>query len=239
MRGWILAVMWPRRDIVTYLKDGCTSADLKDVKNFKELNRSAIVDRSFDALSRRADGGLGQFRAMLRSLLDWSHFNPTKYDTLGKLNRKDAERLLNHLRAVPGIRDGKIKADRERRQTAKAQDVPTVVLSTLLNEFLDLYRERTKPQQRGLLFEGLLRRLAELEKLEVTSSFRSLGEQIDGGLKFDGENYLLEAKWHDKSASTEPLYAFAHKTNGKFYGRGVFVSINGFMPDPVLNLMPG
>jgi hypothetical protein len=151
---------------------------------------------------------------------------------------EEAERHLDHLRQLREIRDGKIKADRQRREAAQTE-APTNLRPALLKEFLDLYQARTKPQQRGLQFEGLLRKIAELEKLEVTGPFRCLGEQIDGGLKYDGENYMIEAKWHDKSASTEPLYAFAGKVEGKMYGRGVFVSVNGFMPDPVQGLMRG
>lgn len=73
----------------------------------------------------------------------------------------------------------------------------------------------------------------------MIGAFRCTAEQIDGGLKYEGENYLLEAKWHDRSASTEPLYAFGAKVEGKMYGRGIFVSINGFMAEPVAGLMKG
>jgi restriction endonuclease Mrr len=78
-----------------------------------------------------------------------------------------------------------------------------------------------------------------MEALEVTHPFRCTGEQIDGGLKYDGENYLIEAKWNDRSASTSPLYTFAHKVDGKMYGRGLFMSVNGFSPDPVRALLKG
>ena len=105
--------------------------------------------------------------------------------------------------------------------------------------FLDLYSGKLRPQERGYKLEELLRELAKAEGLEVTGAFRCNGEQIDGGLKYEGENYLLEAKWHDRSASTEPLYGFASKVEGKMYGRGIFVSINGFMPDPVAALTQG
>jgi hypothetical protein len=59
------------------------------------------------------------------------------------------------------------------------------------------------------------------------------GEQIDGAVKFEGEHYLLEAKWHDKSAANEPVYQFAGKVEGKMYGRGIFVSVHGFSNEVV------
>lgn len=58
--------------------------------------------------------------------------------------------------------------------------------------------------------------------------FNINGEQIDGSFKFEGENYIVEAKWQDPSTSTGELYKFAYKVDGKMHGRGVFISVNGF-----------
>ncbi len=65
------------------------------------------------------------------------------------------------------------------------------------------------------------------------------GEQIDGAVKYDGENYIVEAKWQDKSSANEPVYQFAQKVEGKMYGRGVFVSINGFTDHVITSLVAG
>jgi hypothetical protein len=70
-------------------------------------------------------------------------------------------------------------------------------------------------------------------------AFRVNGEQIDGAVKFDGEHYLIEAKWQEKSASNEPVYRFAGKVSGKLYGRVLFVSVNGFSPEVVRSLVMG
>jgi len=42
------------------------------------------------------------------------------------------------------------------------------------------------------------------------------------------KNYNIEAKWHDRQLSDEPLLAFCHKQEINMHGRGIFVSINGF-----------
>ena len=81
--------------------------------------------------------------------------------------------------------------------------------------------------------------LAKLSGFPISEPFRNKGEQIDGAFKFEGENYLLEAKWQDKAASYEPLLQFAGKTEGKMYGRGVFVSVNGFSSGAVELLVKG
>lgn len=112
MRDCILAIFWPKKDIISFFRNnGCTSHDLKDVQNFKEheLNRAEIVDTVFEKLQIRDDGGLGQFRSMLHSLIEWSNFDPYYFDTLNKLDKKDALRRISHLKQLQEIRDAKLK----------------------------------------------------------------------------------------------------------------------------------
>ena len=243
MRECLLSVLWPRKDIFEFLRNGgCTNTDLKEAQHFKESNtsRSQIIDVTFSALAARPDGGLGQFRAMLKALTEWSHFDAYYFDNLKKLDRTAAEQKLSHLRQLVEIRDAKLRDERKRREAAEQRSKQSTITSAQLRDrFLNLYLGKIKPQSRGYELETLLNDMGKKEGLEVTSSFRCTGEQIDGGLKYEGENYLIEAKWHDRSASTEPLYAFAGKIHGKMYGRGLFVSVNGFSPDPVRALVTG
>lgn len=88
MRDCILKLLWPKDDLISFFKDNsCTSNDIKTLGDYKALNRRAIVDTMFDLLSKKPDQGLGEFRAMLQSLIRWTHFDPYYFDTLKKLNR--------------------------------------------------------------------------------------------------------------------------------------------------------
>ena len=101
MKDCILSVLWPKQAIVAFFRDsGCTPSDLDGVRKFKEdqLSRSRIVDEVFERLSARADTGLGQFRALLKALTEWSHFDPYYFENLRKLDRAAAQRHLEHLR---------------------------------------------------------------------------------------------------------------------------------------------
>ena len=89
------------------------------------------------------------------------------------------------------------------------------------------------------MFEEFLKKLFSNEGIEVTEPFKIVGEQIDGSIKYDGEHYIIEAKWHDKWSASDSLYQFAAKVEGKMYGRGVFISVNGFSPDSVQALTTG
>jgi hypothetical protein len=243
MRACILAIFWPKKDIVAFFKNnGCTSADLQKVnQHIHELSRAEIIDSVFASLYERSDGGIGQFRAMLKTLIEWSYFDPYYFDKLGKLSEDDAKRKITHLRQLQEIRDAKIKAQRE-MAAARAREVAERAKANSLNElrdeFLELFREGNH-QQRGYKFEQFLRRLALHAGLSVTEPFRIAGEQIDGAIKFDGEHYLVEAKWHDKLIASNALYQFAYKVEGKMYGRGFFISVNGFSTESVEALIKG
>jgi hypothetical protein len=177
---------------------------------------------------------------MLQALVTWNRFDPYFFDKLRKLDRPTAEKNLQHLRQLQEIRDSKIRSEREQREARAAQiQKPTLSLEQLRSEFLSLHSGKLKPQDRGYALERVLASLGKLSGLEITEPFRVLGEQIDGAVKFEGEHYLVEAKWQDKAASNNPVYQFAHKVEGKMYGRGIFVSINGFEDNVVKSLVDG
>ncbi|WP_319241851.1 restriction endonuclease [uncultured Propionivibrio sp.] len=243
MKDCILSLFWPRKDIVSFFeKHGCTKAEIASVQIEGEntLKRHEVIETLFAVLAARSDSGLGPFRAMLQSLLNWSHFDPYYFDKLRKLDRATATRNLEHLRQLQEIRDARIKVDRARRAAQEAErQQPTTTLEQLRTEYLDLLANKTSRQQRGYALERILTELSRLSRLEATEAFRVNGEQIDGAVKFDGEHYLIEAKWQERTASNEPVYQFAGKVSGKLYGRGLFISVNGFSPEVIRSLVMG
>ena len=72
MRDCVLAIFWPKEDIISFFKDnGCTTKDLKDVQSYKDqqMSRAKIVNLVFSSLKNRSDGGIGQYRSIIKSLL--------------------------------------------------------------------------------------------------------------------------------------------------------------------------
>ena len=68
-----------------------------------------------------------------------------------------------------------------------------------------------KDQSRGFAFERYLNELFRLFDLEPRSSFRIVGEQIDGSIQLDGQTYLVEAKWQNKQTGQADLLTFKGK----------------------------
>ncbi len=247
MRSCILAIFWPRKDIIDFFSNnGCTKRDIGKVIDFKgkHLSRADIVDLVFESLSKRE--GLGPFRSMLQSLIEWNHFDPYFFNKLKKLDEDEAKRRITHLRQLQEIRDAKIEKKRKIRENRKKQlEVNKVDRTLLKRRFISLFQGKDingksiNPQKRGILFESFLKDLFHREDVDVTESFKIIGEQIDGAIKYDGENYLVEAKWHDSFIASSALYHFAQKVEGKMYGRGIFISINGYSSESIKALVAG
>ena len=101
--------------------------------------------------------------------------------------------------------------------------------------------KKLSPQNRGFEFERLLFQLFELEKLKPSKSYRAEGEQTDGMFKYEGNYYLLEAKWMKEPISASHLLTLSGKVSGKFIGtRGVFLSMSNFSNDApnILRYLP-
>ena len=222
------------------------SRELMPESEYKELHRAEIVDKIFTNLEKRSDSGIGQFRCMLKELTEWNYFDPYYFQKLNKLSESEAKRNISHLKQLQEIRDYKIKQERQRQeeQERKRKDI-SISINELKEIFLNLFSGKDQNgkeinvQRRGYLFEEFLKKLFLNEGIEVTEPFKIVGEQIDGSIKYDGEHYIIEAKWHDKWSASDSLYQFAAKVEGKMYGRGVFISVNGFSPDSVQALTTG
>lgn len=241
MRDCILKLLWPKDDIVGFfVSNSCTKSDIKALGDYKSMHRYAIVDAMFNHLNQKPDQGLGQFRAMLQSLITWNHFDTYYFDKLNKLNRSEAEQAINHLKQLQEIRDHRLhKQRKEREKREVAARSPSATLPELKSKFVGLLQGEEAGARRGYILEEVLLSLSKLSSLEVTEPYRVNGEQIDGAIKFDGEHYIIEAKWQDKAAANEPVYQFAGKIEGKMYGRGLFFSVHGFSEQVVSSLVSG
>jgi hypothetical protein len=241
MRECVLKLLWPKDDIVSFFENNsCTKADIRSIGDHKSMHRYAIVDAMFDHLTAKSDEGLGQYRSMLQSLVDWNQFDSYYFDKLKKLDRLEAERAIAHLKQLQEIRDHKIHEQRKDRDLKQAAArAPTTTLPAVKQQFISLLQGSIVGAKRGYALEEILQQLSKISQLEVTEPFRTNGEQIDGSVKYDGEHYIIEAKWQDKAAANEAIYQFAGKIEGKMYGRGLFFSIHGFSGNVVNSLVAG
>lgn len=88
------------------------------------------------------------------------------------------------------------------------------------------------PQQRGFEFERLIYSVLHAENLEPKAGYKPKGEQVDGSFFWQGQTFLLEAKWVKAPLPASSIYAFKGKLDGKFHTTsGIFISVNGYSND--------
>ncbi|MGV1683481.1 restriction endonuclease [Sphingopyxis sp. NJF-3] len=238
MHDCILAIFWPKKKIVEFLLSVNCPPQLVAAPD-SDISRHLIVTDAFSRLSARPDRGYAIYQTMIDRLANWSYFDPYYFDKLGKLDRNQAESSIAKLKLAVDNRNATTTVRRTTAAQTHAKQVKTADLRALHQAFSQLFGSGMSPQARGKLFETFLRELFSRQSVKMGDHFCLKGEEIDGTFKFEGENYIVEAKWQEASVSTGQLYHFAHKVDGKMHGRGLFVSVNGFSRDGIEAIVRG
>jgi hypothetical protein len=166
---------------------------------------------------------------------DFSHLN--KWDDPEKKIQKAKDSVQKLRLQTKGYFDiiNELK-DAEKRREANAEKIRmsmafTEKLEALKSKFL-VIASNENHQQRGFDLEKLLNELFILFDLDPKSSFKIIGEQIDGAFTFDSQDYLMEAKWQKVQICASDLYEFGGKISGKLKNTlGLFISLEGFSND--------
>lgn len=232
MKDCILAIFWPRKEIYSFFKDCSVPVTvLKSIDKWDEkaLSRADMVSVIFDILSDQPDNGTMHFNLMLDTLANWTHFDDYWFKAQQKLDLEDAKKKIATLKSSKEKNvDTAKKRAAKLRTAAAAREERHNSLKEMREDFQILSINSETSQKRGYAFEKFLVKMARFYELKVTEAFKIKGTQIDGTIKYDGENYSIEAKWHDRQLSDEPLLAFCRKQEINMHGRGIFISTNGF-----------
>lgn len=110
-------------------------------------------------------------------------------------------------------------------------------LQKIREKFFD--SQSLSPQARGYALEKIFGELMLLSQIVTHEPFRITGEQIDGGIRYDGHYCLVELKWTKDKTSPEELASFYFKVEGKLDARGVIISINGYTNGVIESLPRG
>lgn len=231
-------IYWKKQDLRSFvyhtLENKVFISTIDWDNNKKAESAGILVDRMVD----RPD----LFEKDLFSLFDVTmHFDDFSHlkqweDSEAKIKRaKDAVAALrNHASGYFQLKEEQEKVEARRNVFAsmlKEKESFANMISVLKDDFMRLVVE-SNPQKRGFAFEKFLNSIFVLFDLEPKESFRIVGEQIDGSFTFDGNDFLLEAKWQEKPIDLGDLYKFGGKIEGRLkLTLGLAVSINGFTQD--------
>lgn len=249
VRECILNIFWPKNDVLDFLQScGCPASTLSGLHSRKhDLTRKEIINIVFNQLCQNYDSGIGPMRRMIYELKNWSTFNSIHFEIGGNLDAQKARNAVAHLKKLQETKDSSLREAEKKKQESQQVMQRQLKIEALKKNFYLLHKgqdengNKVNLKKRGYLFEAFLKDIAALEGLTTTESFsfNIPGEQIDGAIKYDGEHYIVEAKWQEKVVASNALYQFAYKIEGKMYGRGIFISINGFSSESVNALTKG
>lgn len=203
-----------KRDVARQLTDALAADSQYTPALLDLMSELSSLDDSFPHLERLDDGKakVDAARAAIRALRkQYGDHAELVADREATAKRREEARRL---------------ADSRRASREKLDELKTRYVSML----------QIPAQKRGYELQSLLRDLFELFDLDPKTSFALAGEQIDGAFTFDGDDYLIEARWREKPADPAALRDFAGKIETKLKTTlGVFISINSFTEAAVAN----
>jgi len=89
-------------------------------------------------------------------------------------------------------------------------------------------------QEAGYSLEDVLKDLFAVFEIEYRKSYRTDTQQIDGHFRFEGFDYLVEAKWRKDMPTDSEIGGFKRKVDTKIEStRGLFVSVQGYRPEVI------
>jgi len=120
-----------------------------------------------------------------------------------------------------------------RREKLKIFEERAKKVEKLHKKFLEAIRNPDR-QQAGYSLEDLLKELFAIFEIEYRKSYKTATQQIDGHFRFEGFDYLVEARWRKDQPNETEIGGFKRKVDTKLEStRGIFVSINGFRDEVV------
>ncbi len=230
-------IYWYKKDLKSFLMSTINNPSLLTKLNWDAV-KIDIVGQLISFFERNQD----EYQEDILRLIvevgkfsDFSHFDHLD-DKEEKISR--AKSSVKNLKSFSSALEAEY-LEQSRIEELKLKNKENIEKTTALQEklkiLLDDFREMygsNEPQKRGFKLEKILNELFRINDLDPKSSFKNTGEQIDGAFSFDGNDYLLEAKWEKELISAGHLDIFAQKIQRKLDNTlGLFISISGYSSD--------
>lgn len=146
-------------------------------------------------------------------------------EALEKLRRAAGKRAHHAHAAAATARQNRL--DLQRRATERQAEK----IEALRERFAEIAAIHDR-QERGYAFEPFLRDLFHAYDLDYRSSYRVGLEQIDGAFRHAGRDFLVEARWRELAPSSNDIFNFAMKVQGKLQGTlGLMITMVPPRPD--------
>ena len=128
--------------------------------------------------------------------------------------------------------DTKAQQEEYRKRVAETS-ARTKKLEDLNNTFKELLVS-PNPHERGYSLEDLLVELFATNDVEYHKAYKTATGQIDGHFRFEGFDYLVEARWRKEQPSVAEIGGFKTKVDKVIQStRGLFIAVQGIRPEVI------
>ncbi|RTZ02747.1 hypothetical protein EKL98_12875 [Flavobacterium bomense] len=236
LKDALVAIYYRKKDLRQFIELTIENAAIVSTIDWADNVKYESVSQLIDRMVKRQDFYQTDLLKLVQevgNINDFSHLEYWEKENRGLI--KKAEVAVGKLRQqAKGHFDTieELKKAEERRETTKEKLKDSIAYQQKLDELkMEFYEiaSNTNSQQKGFQFEKFLNKLFNFFDLDPKSAFKVIGEQIDGAFTFDNTDYLLEAKWQEKSIIAADLYTFGGKIQGKLKNTlGLFVSLGPY-----------
>lgn len=231
-------IYWKKQDLRSFVYHSVENKLLISTIDWDNCKKAESAGVLVDRMAARPDLYENDLLRLFNVVMHFDDFTHLKQwddpETKIKKAKDSVEALRKHASGYFQLKEEREKADERKNifsRMQKEKESFSNMISVLKDDFTRLITEMNN-QKRGFSFEKFLNSLFTLFDLEPKQSFRIVGEQIDGAFTFDGNDFLLEAKWQEKPVDLGDLYKFGGKIEGRLkLTLGLAVSINGFTKD--------
>lgn len=235
LKDALVAIYWKKGDLRQFIELTIESPAIVSTIDWNENTKFESVSQLIDRMSKRQDLFQNDLLSLIREVSNMNDFSHLKFwdDSKSKIQKaqESVEKLRNqvkgHFDVIEELK--RVEARREKNQeNLKVSISYQEKLNDLKTKFFEI-ASNTNAQTKGFQFEKFLNELFFFFDLDPKSSFKIVGEQIDGAFTFENTDYLLEAKWQEQEIRATDLYSFGGKIQGKLKNTlGLFISLGAY-----------
>ncbi len=231
----LINIYWKKQDLKNFVKLSIENDSIINTINWEFNRKFESVNELVDRMVARKDI---YYDDLIRLIYDVSNFEDFSHLKIWEDSDEKIKKAKDSVTRLRQFAHGYFKIEEEKKELEKKRKKAQEQLEsfkrsqeqieTLKTEFFQIAVE-TNAQKRGRLLEPFLNQLFTLFDLEPKKSFQLKDEQIDGAFTFEGNDYLVEAKWQKEPVETGDLKKFAGTLSDKLKNTlGLFISIDGF-----------
>lgn len=231
----LVAIYWRKKDLRQFIELTLENRMIVSTIDWSENTKYESVSQLIDRMSKRQDMFQTDLLKLVQETGNLNDFSHLEYwddsgDKIGKA-KKAVEKLRKQAKGYFDTIE-ELKRVEKRREENQEKLKTSISYQQKLDELKMKFFEiaaNPNPQEKGFQFEKFLNQLFVFFDLDPKSSFKIVGEQIDGSFTFDNTDYLLEAKWQEKEIRASDLYTFGGKIQGKLKNTlGLFISLGPY-----------